>query len=147
MLTVVAQFTAKTANSEKAFYFLPLMSYSINKLKSHMLLTCINFMFFNFTWKKTFCSKKWWKAGPSNPPPSLSLRLWYRWSHWMWVPWTNRKSITETNFLLLSQKWHVCRKEKDLIWIYYWTVAANGHFLLCYIKHDQRQSSYGITKQ
>ena len=34
LVTVVAQFTAKTANSEKAIYFLSLMSCSINKPKS-----------------------------------------------------------------------------------------------------------------
>ena len=37
---MVAQFTAKTANSEKAIYILSLISCSIKKLKSHMLLTC-----------------------------------------------------------------------------------------------------------
>ena len=52
LVTVVAQFTAKTANSEKAIYFLSLMSCSINKLKSHMLFTCKHFMSSDFTWKK-----------------------------------------------------------------------------------------------
>ena len=75
--TVVAQFTAKTTNSEKAIYFLSLMYCSINKLslmycsinklKSHMLFTCKNFMFSNFTWKKKFCSRKWWGI----PDPSF----------------------------------------------------------------------------
>ena len=41
--SVVAQFTAKTTNSEKAIYFLSLMTCSINKLKSHILFTCKNF--------------------------------------------------------------------------------------------------------
>ena len=35
---LTAEFTAKTTNSEKAIYFLPLMSYSINKLKSQMFI-------------------------------------------------------------------------------------------------------------
>ena len=42
LVTVVAQFTAKTTNSEKAIYFLSLMSYLINKLKSQTLFTCRN---------------------------------------------------------------------------------------------------------
>ena len=68
-VTVIAQFTAKTTNSEKTIYFLSLMSYSINKLKSRMLFTCKKFMFFNFTQKKIFfCSL-------SNPPPPSPLPL------------------------------------------------------------------------
>ena len=45
LVTAVGQFIAKTtkANSEKAFYFLSLMSCSINKLKSHMFFPCKNF--------------------------------------------------------------------------------------------------------
>ena len=39
LVFAVAQFTAKTTNSEKT-YFLSLMSCSINKLKSLMLFTC-----------------------------------------------------------------------------------------------------------
>ena len=35
---LTAEFTVKTRNSEKAIYFLPLMSYSINKLKSQMFI-------------------------------------------------------------------------------------------------------------
>ena len=46
---------------------LSLMYCSINKLKSHMLFTCKNFMFSNFTWKKKFCSRKWWGI----PDPSF----------------------------------------------------------------------------
>ena len=45
----VAEFTAKTINSDIAFHFLSLMSYSINKLKFHMLFTFKNFMFSDFT--------------------------------------------------------------------------------------------------
>ena len=62
---MIAQFTAKTRNSEKTIYFLSLMSYSINKLKSRMLFTCKKFMFFNFTQNKNFF------CNLSNPPPPL----------------------------------------------------------------------------
>ena len=37
--------------SKKAIYFLSLTSYSINKLKSHMLFTNKNFVFSDFIWK------------------------------------------------------------------------------------------------
>ena len=50
---VVAQFTAKTTNSEKAIYFLTLMPCSINRLKPHMLFSCKN-----FKRKKIFLLKK-----------------------------------------------------------------------------------------
>ena len=43
LVTVVAQFTVKTINSEKALYFLSLMYFSINKVKTHMWFTCKNF--------------------------------------------------------------------------------------------------------
>ena len=51
---MIAQFTAKTANSEKAIYFLSLMFCSINKLKSPMFFTCKNFMFPILRGKKNF---------------------------------------------------------------------------------------------
>ena len=57
LVTVIAQFTAKTTNSEKAISFLPLIPCSINKLKSSMFFTCKNFMFFDFTWKKILFQK------------------------------------------------------------------------------------------
>ena len=44
LVNVVAQFTAKTTNSVKVIYFLLLTFSSINKLKSHMLFTCKDFM-------------------------------------------------------------------------------------------------------
>ena len=56
-MSVVAQFTVKTTNSERAVYFLSLMSCSINKLKSRMLLTCTNFIFFDFTSKQNLLHK------------------------------------------------------------------------------------------
>ena len=39
---MVAQFAAKTTNSEKAIYFLSLIACSVNKLKPHMLLKAYN---------------------------------------------------------------------------------------------------------
>ena len=51
---MVTQSTAKTTNSEKAIYFVSLMSCSINKLKSHMLFTCINSVFRFHVIKKNF---------------------------------------------------------------------------------------------
>ena len=51
-VTVIAQFTAKTTDSEKAIYVLSLMFYWINKVKSHILFTRKNFIFSNFTWRK-----------------------------------------------------------------------------------------------
>ena len=61
MVTLVAQYTGKLTNLEKAIYFLSLMSCSINNVLylltyvfSHnnpMLFACF-FMFSNFTWKK-----------------------------------------------------------------------------------------------
>ena len=49
------------------------MSCSINKIKRHMLFTNQNFMFYHFTRKKIFCSKKWWEGGWHPPllPPFL----------------------------------------------------------------------------
>ena len=56
------------------------MSCSINKLKFHMLFTCQNFMFSDFTRKNNFYSRKWWEVGggwcPPTPIPfSTALRL------------------------------------------------------------------------
>ena len=47
LVTLVAQFTAKATNSEKAIYFLSLISCSMNKLKSHLLFKWFyeNFVF------------------------------------------------------------------------------------------------------
>ena len=57
LVTAVCQFTAKTTNSEKSIYFLSLTSCSIRKLKFHMLFTCKNFVFFDFTWNKIFAPR------------------------------------------------------------------------------------------
>ena len=71
-----SSFTAKAANSEKAIYFLSLMSCSTNKVKSHMLFTCKNFMFSNFTREKKICFRKWWWSWRPLPPPlSFSTAL------------------------------------------------------------------------
>ena len=56
LATTVAQFTTKTANSERAIKFLSLKS----PIKSHMLFKYNKFMLSNFTWKKNCCSWKWW---------------------------------------------------------------------------------------
>ena len=74
LVTIIAQFTAKTTNSKKAIYFLSLMSCLINKLKSHMFFTWKNFMFSDFTWKKNFCSRKWWGGATPLPPFSAALK-------------------------------------------------------------------------
>ena len=62
-VTVVAQLTAKTAISEKAVYFLSFMSYSINKLKSHMLFLSRKFMLYDFTWKNVFAPENRGRRG------------------------------------------------------------------------------------
>ena len=52
LVTVIAQYTAKTTDSEKVFYFSSLMSCSMIKLKPHIFFNCKNFIFSDFTWKK-----------------------------------------------------------------------------------------------
>ena len=63
-VTAITQFTAKATNSKKAIYFLSIMSFSINKLKSHLLFTCKNLCFMILCGKKSFA--------PGNVPPPLS---------------------------------------------------------------------------
>ena len=58
LVTVVALFTAKMTNPEKAIYFLSLVSCSISKLKSQMLFTCKNFVC------RFYVKKKFWWPGP-----------------------------------------------------------------------------------
>ena len=81
LVNVVAQFTAKTTNSEKAIYFLSLISCSISKLKSHFLFTCKSFtkiLFSDLTWKKFFAPGNC--RGLAPPSPALSpISLW----HWV----------------------------------------------------------------
>ena len=87
LVTVVAQFTAKTTNLEKVSYFLSLISCSMKKLKSHLLCKCKSFtkmLFFDLTWNKNFSSRKWWWGGGvgggegwCHPCPPFSTAL-----HW-----------------------------------------------------------------
>ena len=73
LVTAVAQFNAETTNSEKAIYFLSLISCSLNKLKSHIIHMqkfYKNFVFSDLTWKKNFCLRKWWR-GWRPPAPFL----------------------------------------------------------------------------
>ena len=72
MLTVVAQFTAKMT-----VYFLSLMFCSVNKLKSHLLCTCTNFVLSNFTWKKNFVPRNGVGGGWGGLTPPTSL-------HYVW---------------------------------------------------------------
>ena len=75
LVTVVAQFTAKTTNSEKAIYFLSLTSCLVNRPKSQILITCKDFIFSDFTWKKIFApGNGGWVGTPLPPCPPLSLR-------------------------------------------------------------------------
>ena len=70
LVTVAAQFTAKTTNSEKAIYFLSLITCSTNKLKSHMKYVK-TLCFPILRGEKYFCFRKWWRSGV--PPPLCSL--------------------------------------------------------------------------
>ena len=45
LVTVIAQFPGRKTNSEKGIYFLSIMSFSINKLKSYLFFTCKNLRF------------------------------------------------------------------------------------------------------
>ena len=53
LVTLIAQFTAKAKNSEKAVSFLSLMSCSMNKFKSRKF-SHVNILFSDFTRKKNF---------------------------------------------------------------------------------------------
>ena len=64
---MVAQFAANTTNSEEAIYFLSLISCSINKLKSHILFTCRNFVF-QFFLEKNFAPENGEGAATPCPP-------------------------------------------------------------------------------
>ena len=115
LVTVIAQFTAKTTNSEKAIYFLPLTSSSINKLKSHLLFTCKNFMLSNFMWKKIFAPGNSGGSWRTSPCPSFSTVLkspiyWLRYclrhirQHWNVVICRKCFAIVKipNNFFLIS---------------------------------------------
>ena len=45
LVTVIAQFSDRKTNLEKGIYFLSIMSFSINKLKSYLFFTCKNLRF------------------------------------------------------------------------------------------------------
>ena len=62
LVNVVAQFTAKTTNSEKAIYFLPLKSHLLFTGKSFTKILC-----FPINVEKNICSSKW--RGAALPPP------------------------------------------------------------------------------
>ena len=71
LVTVIAQFTAKTTDSLNAIYFLSLMSCSKNKLRCHML-------FSRKKKKSQFFVEK--KLYPTSTPPPLFLQscsMWY----------------------------------------------------------------------
>ena len=74
---MIAQFTAKMTNSEKAIYFLSLMSCSINKLKSsHVKILCFPIL----RGKKILCSRKWLGrggggGGGAHPAPPFPTAL------------------------------------------------------------------------
>ena len=70
---LVAQFTAKTTNAEKAIYFLSIMSCSTNKLKSHRLFTCKSCMFSNLAQKLFFLLQKMVGEGGLTPTCTLFL--------------------------------------------------------------------------
>ena len=65
---MVAQITAKTANSKKAFYFLSLISGSINKLVSNVL-HMLKFYVFRFYVEKIFLLQKMALADLANIYP------------------------------------------------------------------------------
>ena len=74
LVTVVAQFTAKTANSEKAIYFLSLISCSINKLVSN-IIHMLKFYVFRFYVENKICSRKCCVGLTPPFPRPLSLGL------------------------------------------------------------------------
>ena len=78
LVTGVAQFTAKTANSEKAIYFLSLISCSVNKLVSN-IIHMLKFYVFRFYMESKICSRKWCvglKPPFPRPPFSTALFVW-----------------------------------------------------------------------
>ena len=70
LVTLVAQFTAKARNSEKAIYFLSLMSCSINKPKSDILFTCKNFVV-RFHVEKNFSQRNVGRGAGKPLPPFI----------------------------------------------------------------------------
>ena len=110
LVTVVAQFTAKTTNSEKAIYFLSLTSCSVNRPKSQILITCKDFILSDFTWKKTFCIRKWCVGWRPSPPPHPALPFPYGPAPYgpaqenlsLQLPLLNAGGLLQLHFLLLD---------------------------------------------
>ena len=73
---MAAESTAKTTNLEKIIYFLSLMSFSINRLKSCILFSCKKFVFWFYVEKKFMLQEmmKCWRPLPL-PPFSTALHL------------------------------------------------------------------------
>ena len=78
LVTVIAQSTANTTNSEKTVHFLSLTSSSRNKLKSHMFFTCKKSIFSDFTWKKNFSPGNCKAGGGASLFPTALLCLYFR---------------------------------------------------------------------
>ena len=98
---MVAQFAAKTKNSEKAIYFLSLMSCSTNKLKCYIFFTWKNFLISDFTKKKNVCSRKWygcWRL-PCPPPFSTALIYIHRITLWKTVTKNSNELFLSTSLL------------------------------------------------
>ena len=80
LVNVVAQFTAKTTNSEKAIYFL--------SLKSHLLFTGKSFtkiLCFPINVEKNICSSKWRGAALPPPPPLSTALILQNWRSYVFV--------------------------------------------------------------
>ena len=81
LVTVVAQFTAKTTNSEKAIYFVSLLSCSINSSLTHYSHEKVSRKFYLFNVEKTFLLQEiaWagGKAGASQLPPFSTALIKY----------------------------------------------------------------------
>ena len=85
LVTVIAQFSGRKTNLEKAIYFFSIMSFSINKLKSHLFFTCQNLCFVvlcrkNFLLKVmvvvvVLCVCGGWAVAPPWLASLLSLQL------------------------------------------------------------------------
>ena len=74
MVTVVAQFAAKTINSERAIYFFSFKSCSINKHMPYVIHMQKKY-FFGFTWKKMFAQENGRGAVAPPAPCLLSTAL------------------------------------------------------------------------